>query len=325
MHIYRGPHAVAAHPRVVTVGNFDGVHLGHQAMVHTLVERARAMGLPAAVMTFEPHPRELFAPEQAPTRLTSLREKCEALAQLGVDEVIVCRFDRRLCSVPAEAFVSDILVGKLAAHHVLIGDDFRFGRQRAGDWALLQRMAGELGFGATAISSVAADGERVSSTLIRDSLQGGDLPRAAHLLGRPYSMSGTVVRGNQIGRKLGFPTANIRLQHNRPPLLGIYAVSVSGLEPSVSGTDNGLLRGAASLGYRPTIGNELKPTLEVHLLDFDADIYGRHLHVDFLHKLRDEAKFADWDALRAQIALDVDQTRAYFQAHPLFLTGREAR
>lgn len=309
MQIYRGPQSVAPQPRAVTVGNFDGVHRGHQAMLATLVDSARAAGLPAAVMTFEPHPRELFAPATAPARLASLREKCEAFAALGLDEVIVCRFTRALAGLEPEQFVRGILGQQLQTRHLLIGDDFRFGRGRAGDWALIERLAPELGFAACAMHSVTLDGERVSSTAVREALQRGDLQQAAALLGRPYSISGTVKHGDKIGRTLGFPTANIHLQHNRPPLLGIYAVQVRGLGKTA-------LAGAASIGFRPTIGAQPRASLEVHLLDFGQDIYGRHVHVDFLYKLRDEARYSSLDALRIQIQHDVDDTRAYFARLP---------
>ena len=303
MKIHRGPHAVPLSPRALTVGNFDGVHRGHQAMLRRLVDTADRLQLPAAVMTFEPHPKEAIAPEAAPARLTSLREKIEAFAALGIQEVIVCRFSRRLASLSAEAFVQQVLVEKLGARHLLIGDDFRFGRQRAGDWALIERLSAPLGYSCEAMHSVAHQGERVSSTAVRQALAQGDLAHAERLLGRPYSISGMVVHGNKIGRTLGFPTANIQLQHNRPPLLGIYAVRVKGLADSP-------LPGAASLGFRPTIDDEHRATFEVHLLDFDQDIYGRHVHVDFVAKLRDEARYPNLEALKAQIALDVDNTRA---------------
>lgn len=309
MQIYRGPQSAAPHPRAVTVGNFDGVHRGHQAMLTTLVAHAHAAGLPAAVMTFEPHPRELFSPQTAPARLASLREKCEAFAGLGIDEVIVCRFTRALAGLEPEQFVRGILGQQLQTRYLLIGDDFRFGRGRSGDWALVQRLAPELGFEAQAMHSIVLNDERVSSTAVREALQQGQLQRAAALLGRPYSISGTVKHGDKIGRTLGFPTANIHMQHNRPPLLGIFAVQVSGAGPAT-------LHGAASIGFRPTIGQQPRATLEVHLLDFEGDIYGAHVHVDFLHKLRDEAKYSSLDALRTQIQKDVDDTRAYFARLP---------
>lgn len=309
MRIYRGPQYAQPRPRALTVGNFDGVHRGHQAMLGQLVQTARQAGLPAAVMTFEPHPRELFTPDTAPARLASLREKCAAFAALGLDEVIVCRFNRALAGVEPERFVRHILGEQLQTRFLLIGDDFRFGRARAGDWALVQQLAPQLGMQAQAMHSITVDGMRVSSTAVREALQRGELQLAERLLGRPYSISGSVVHGDKIGRTLGFPTANILLQHNRPPLLGIYAVQVRGLGERA-------LPGAASIGFRPTIGSQPRATLEVHLLDFGRDIYGAHVHVDFLHKLRNEEKYADLEALRAQIARDIENTRAFFGRLP---------
>lgn len=309
MLIYRGPHAVPSHPRAVTVGNFDGVHRGHQAMLTALVDTARKASLPAAVMTFEPYPRELFTPDTAPARLASLREKCEMFKQLGVDEVIVCRFNKSLSSMAPEDFVGQILSTQLQAKHILIGDDFRFGRARGGNWALIEQLAPTFNYQAAAMHSIEWLGERVSSTAIREALQQGDLHKAGLLLGRPYSMSGAIIHGDKIGRTIGFPTANIRLQHNRPPLLGIYAVEVSGLGDKAR-------QGAASIGFRPTVGQQMKATLEVHLLDFDEDVYGCHVHVDFLHKLRNEAKYPDLDSLKTQIQQDINDTRAYFAQQP---------
>lgn len=278
-------------------------------MLTALLDEARAAGLPAAVMTFEPHPREYFAPATAPARLSSLREKCEMFEHLGVDEVIVCRFNDALAALEPEAFVRDFLGHQLQTRYLLIGDDFRFGRGRKGDWDLICRLAPELDMQVRAMHSVMEDGERISSTAVRSALQAGQLAEAARLLGRPYSISGTVVHGNKIGRTLGFPTANVQLQHNLPPLLGIYAVTVSGVADRP-------WPGAASVGFRPTIGDELAATLEVHLLDFAGDIYGAHVHVDFLHKLRDEEKYADLAALTAQIAQDIEDTRAWFARLP---------
>jgi riboflavin kinase/FMN adenylyltransferase len=292
---------------VLTIGNFDGVHLGHRAMLDRLVGRARDAGLPAAVMTFEPHPRELFAPEQAPARLTSLREKLNLLAECGVDETYICRFDRRLASLSADEFIERVIVAGLGARHLIIGDDFRFGKGRSGDFTVLQQAGAALGFGVEAMHTIDIDGERVSSSALRDALAEGDLEHAARLLGRPYCIAGRVRHGDKIGRQLGFPTANIQLKRKKLPLSGVFAVTVSGIAADP-------LPGAASLGVRPTLGDGLKPVLEVHLLDFSADIYGAHVTVNFLHKLRDEAKYDSLDALKAQIALDVTATRQYFSS-----------
>jgi riboflavin kinase/FMN adenylyltransferase len=256
-------------------------------------------------MTFEPHPREFFAPDQAPTRLTSLREKLELLAGHGLAMTFVCRFDYRFAQTPAEDFLERMLVHGLGVRHVLVGDDFRFGARRAGDFTLLKQHAAGLGYTVEAMSSVTLGGERVSSTAVREALASGDLARAHRLLGRPYSISGRVVRGDGLGRKLGFPTANIQMKHNRPPLAGIFAVELSGVgsEP---------LSGVASLGVRPTVKQGAAPVLEVYVLDFSGDLYGRHVRVDFLHKFRDEEKFADLAALTRRIASDVEDARTFF-------------
>ena len=305
MRISRTLPAVAAAPVALTIGNFDGVHLGHQAMLARLVAAARRLRVPSCVLTFEPHPREFFAPDQAPTRLTSLREKLELLAGFGVECVQVCRFNYEFAKTTAEDFIARVLHQGLAARWILVGDDFRFGARRSGDFVLLKQAAGSRGFELEAMPSVALDGVRVSSTAVRDALAAGDMTRAQRLLGRPYSISGRVVRGDGIGRKLGCPTANILMKHNRPPLAGIFAVEVHGLGA-------GARPAAASLGVRPTVARDARPCLEVHLLDFDGDVYGRHLTVEFLHKFRDEEKYADVETLKRQIAVDISNTRAYF-------------
>jgi riboflavin kinase/FMN adenylyltransferase len=292
-------------PHAVTIGNFDGLHLGHQAMLTRLQDVARARGLPSCVLSFEPHPREFFTPEQAPARLSSLREKAECLRQRGIDRLHVFRFDRAFSALSAESFIEQVLGHTLQARYVLVGDDFRYGAKRAGDFALLQRSGQALGFDAEFLPTVEVTGERASSTAVRSALAAGELAHAARLLGRPYSISGHVVHGDKLGRDIGFPTANIQLKHNRPPLMGIFAVEVSGLSGSP-------LPGVASLGKRPTVKNpDAAPVLEVHLFDFNADIYGRRVHVDFLHKLRDEEKYPDLDSLVAQIGRDVDNAKHY--------------
>jgi len=305
MLVFRKIPAQASTPTVLTIGNFDGLHLGHRAMLARLATKACDMSLPAAVLTFEPHPRELFTPEQAPARLTSLREKLALLEACSVDRTYVCRFNRQLAALPATEFIDTLLVRGLGVRHVIIGDDFRFGRGRAGDFAMLERAGEENGFTCEAMHTVEVDGERVSSSAVRDVLAAGDLEHAARLLGRPYVIAGHVVHGNKVGRQLGFPTANIQLKRKRLPLTGIFAVTVSGL-------DKRHIPGAASLGVRPTLGQGLQPVLEVYLFDFDRDIYGAHVTVHFLHKLRDEAKFESLDALKAQIARDVANTKEYF-------------
>jgi riboflavin kinase / FMN adenylyltransferase len=307
MRVFRTLPAAASSPVALTIGNFDGVHLGHQAMLARLVDAARQLGVPPCVMTFEPHPREFFAPDKAPTRLTSLREKLELLARFGVERAYVRRFNFEFAKTAAEDFIGRILHRGLAARWILVGDDFRFGARRAGDLVMLKQAASGCGFEVHAMTSVMADGMRVSSTAVREALAAGDMPRAQRLLGRPYSISGRVVRGDGIGRKLGFPTANVLMKHNRPALSGIFAVEVHGLGERP-------LPGAASLGVRPTVTNSPQPCLEVNLLDFARDIYGAHLQVDFLHKLRDEEKYADVETLKRAIANDVQNTRAYFAA-----------
>ncbi len=294
-------------PHAVTIGNFDGLHLGHQAMLARLQDVARARGLPSCVLSFEPHPREFFTPEQAPARLSSLREKAEYLRQTGIDRMHVFRFDRAFSSLSAEAFIEQVLGRTLQARYVLVGDDFRYGAKRAGDFALLEQTGRSLGFEAEFLPTVAVAGERSSSTAVRHALAGGDLEHAARLLGRPYSISGRVVHGDKLGRDIGFPTANIQLKHNRPPLMGIFAVEVCGL-------DGKMLPGVASLGKRPTVKSpDAVPVLEVHLFDFSTEIYGRRVRVDFLHKLRDEEKYPDLDSLVAQIHRDVDNAKHFLE------------
>ncbi|MDI6749758.1 MAG: bifunctional riboflavin kinase/FAD synthetase [Rhodocyclaceae bacterium] len=307
MQFFRTIPAQAASSRVLAIGNFDGVHLGHRALLERLTTTARGLGLSAAVMTFEPHPRELFAPEQAPARLTSLREKLGLLDACGIDEVHLLHFNRKLASLTAEEFVERILVRGLGVRHLIIGDDFRFGKGRAGDFAMLQMAGKRLGFSVEAMHTIDLDGERVSSSAVREALAAGDLEHAARLLGRPYCISGRVVHGDKIGRRIGWPTANIQLKRKRVALTGVFAATVSGL-------DKRHLPGAASLGVRPTLGLGLRPVLEVHLFDFDQEIYGAHVTVHFLHKLREEMKFDSFDALAAQIACDVTVAQKYFSA-----------
>lgn len=299
--------AAALGPVALTIGNFDGVHKGHQAMIARLAAAARDRGLAATVLTFEPHPRELFAPQSAPTRLTSLREKLELLAAHGVDRVHVQRFSQAFAALAPAAFVERALVGRLRARWVLVGDDFRFGAKRAGDFAFLAEAAARHGFALEAMPTVAIGAVRVSSSAVRDALARGELDRAQSLLGRPYSISGRVVHGDKLGRALGFATANVQLKHNRPPLGGIFAVRVHGIGAAPRD-------GVASLGVRPTVRAGGKAVLEVHLFDFTGDLYGAHLRVEFLAKLRDEAKYPDLDTLKAQIARDCAQARDVLKA-----------
>jgi riboflavin kinase/FMN adenylyltransferase len=311
MQILRHLPARAAVPTALTVGNFDGVHLGHRAMLDRLAAVSRERKLASCVMTFEPHPREFFAPERAPTRLTSLREKLELLADLAVERVHVQRFDDDFARISAEEFIRAVLVDALQVRWILVGDDFRFGARRQGDFELLRRAGRTSGFEVVRMDSVMVDGVRVSSTVVRELLAGGDLEGAARLLGRPYSISGRVVQGRRLGSQLGFPTANLPLKHNRPALWGIFVVEVIGLAEQP-------LPAVASLGVRPTVVEAGAPLLEVHLLDFAGDLYGAHLQVRFLKKLRDEEKYDDMDALKRQIARDVEAARGFF-------AGRERR
>jgi len=307
MQILRGLYSPDTQPIAVTIGNFDGVHLGHRALLDELREVGRQRGLKTAVVIFEPHPREFFTPQQAPVRLTSLREKLEQFREVGVDRVHVCRFNAHFAKMSAQDFMH-ALSEKMHSQFVLIGDDFRFGSGRVGDFALMQKVGLQRGFEVRAMHSVLHDGVRVSSTAIRGALASGKVRLARGYLGRPYSISGRVVHGDATGRKLGFPTANLQLKHNQPPLKGIYVVEVhsDGL---------GVLQGVASLGVRPTVKQDAKPVLEVHLFEFDRQIYSKHLRVEFLKKLRDEAKYPNLEALTQQIALDVENAKQWFREH----------
>ena len=290
------------HGSVVCIGAFDGLHLGHQALVRRTVMRARELGKPSVAVTFEPLPREFFARGNPPPRLLLPRAKVEQLFVLGIDQVGLLRFDARLSSQSAEEFARVVLHDRLAAREVWIGPEFRFGKGRAGDIALLRQVGCGLGFHADEIAPVELDGERVSSTRIRAALQAGDFAHAAQLLGRPYSIGGHVVRGGQLGRTLGFPTANLRFGGKTPALSGIYATWVHGVGsvPRAS---------VSSLGTRPTVAG-VEPLLEAHLFDFAGDLYGRRIEVEFVAKLRDELKFPDLDSLAEQMRLDAQQARA---------------
>lgn len=305
MRVHRGYSFPVSGPTVLAIGNFDGVHRGHAALVERLVRIAAVLGLPPTVLTFEPHPREFFAPASAPARLTTLREKLELLAEAGAEQAMVCHFNADFASLSADEFVERVLVRGLQVRHLIIGDDFRFGRGRVGDFAFLQAAGARHGFAVEAMDSVLVGGERVSSSGVRDALAAGDMERAARLLGRPYVIDGRVVHGDKIGRQLGFNTANIRIKHNPLPMTGVFAVEVGGVGERP-------WPGVANLGIRPTLGGT-RPLLEVHLFDFDRDIYGAHLAVRFVHKLRDEQRFPNFDALKAQIAADAAAARAYFK------------
>lgn len=292
---------------VVTIGNFDGVHLGHQQVINTLADEGKRLGLPIAVLLFEPQPREFFFPETAPTRLTRLREKLTQLARLPVDLAVLLRFNQSVADLPAELFVRRILVDRLNVKFLVVGDDFRFGRHRAGDFAHLVEAGEKYGFRVRDTESVRVGNRRVSSTLIRDALAGDRLDVAEQMLGRPYSMCGRVIPGEQRGRRLGFPTANIAVARKTSPISGVFAVTMQGF---------GELHrpGVANIGFRPTVQGSRHLLLEVHLFDFDQDLYGRRLEVCFHQKLRDERKFSGLSELRAQIERDAEAARAYLSS-----------
>lgn len=306
MELIRGLYNLHPHQHgcVLTIGAFDGIHVGHQEMIRVLRDCGRQHGLPAALLSFEPTPREFFAQfsgKGTPARLTRFREKFEALQAFGVDRFVCMRFDQRVRCLSREQFVDEVLVKALGVRHIVVGHDFRFGKDNQGDVACLRALGANGGFEVTEVPPFVVDGERVSSSLIRTALGTGDLPRAAKLLGRPYRMTGKVLHGEKLGRKLGFPTANLRLHRRTTPLTGVFAVRVTG---------GGLLNapGVASLGTRPAVnGKEL--LLEAHVFDFDGDLYRRQLHVDFIAYLREERWFADLDALIAQMHGDAAQAR----------------
>jgi riboflavin kinase/FMN adenylyltransferase len=282
-----------------TIGNFDGVHRGHRALIDRVSAKAREAKLTSCVLTFEPHPREFFAPDAAPARITRLRDKLELLAQAGVEHVHVARFDARFAAMPAGRFIDEVLVRGLGVQWLLVGRDFRFGARRAGDFATLKNR----GFALEAMPDVELEGVRVSSSAVRAALTAGELAEAERLLGHPYTISGRVAHGAKLGRGLGFPTANIVLRR-APPLAGIFVVEVDQYGP-----------GVASIGRRPTVNPVAIPLLEVHLFDHEADLYGEHLRVRFLKKLRDEEKYDGLPALQAAIARDARQAREFFLSH----------
>ncbi len=288
----------------LTIGNFDGVHLGHQMMIKQVVTQARARHLNSVVMTFEPHPKDFFAPQFSQPRLTSLREKIELIEAANVDHVVILRFNHDLAKTTAEEFVNRILKQQLHTRYLLVGDDFRFGAKRQGDFAYLLSRATEAGFTCESMDSHKVGQERVSSSAIRETLQQGQLDMARQLLGRPFYISGRVAFGKQLGRTIGYPTANIPLGRRIPPLQGIFAVTVEGLH-------NEPIKGVASLGTRPSVESNHEPWLEVHLFDFNDNIYGRRIHVNFYHKIRDEAEFTTLDELIKQIDLDALEAKAY--------------
>ena len=318
MHVFRGfHHPGLADACALTIGNFDGVHRGHQAMLALLTSEARHRGLASCVMTFEPHPRDWFSrvagkPEAAPARIATLRDKLEELERCGIDQAVVLRFDAAFAAQAPQAFIDDVLLAGLGARYVLVGDDFRFGARRAGDYAMLDAAGQRQGFDVARMMSYEVHGLRVSSSAVREALAAGDMDRATALLGRPYSISGHVVHGRKLGRELGFRTLNLRFPHPKPAAMGIFVVRVHGLlgEP---------LPGVASLGVRPTVEDAGRVLLETHCLDWPAALgpeagYGRVLRVELLHKLHDERRYDSLDALRAGIGQDEADARAWFAA-----------
>ena len=305
MRVFRGHSRPVPAPVALAVGNFDGVHLGHAELLRRLADAASRRALVPTVLSFEPHPREFFAPDAAPARLSTLREKLELLSEAGVEQTMICPFNAAFAALSADEFIEQVLVGALRVGHLIVGDDFRFGRGRTGDFALLQADGQRHGFTVEAMGSVTVDGERVSSSGVRRALAAGDMERAARLLGRPYVIDGQVTHGQKLGRQIGFATANLRIKHNPLPMTGVFAVEVGGLGETP-------LPGVANLGIRPTVGGT-RPLLEAHLFDFARDIYGAHISVRFVHKLRDEQRFPNFDALKAQIAADAAAARAFFK------------
>ena len=321
MQVFRGlPRSptLAAQGCALTIGNFDGVHRGHQAMLALLTNEARHRGVPSCVLTFEPHPRDWFArksgkPELAPARIATLRDKLGELERCGIDRVVVARFDDRFSSQAPDAFIHDVLVRGLGASYVLVGDDFRFGARRAGTYAMLDEAGTQAGFDVARMMSYEVHGLRVSSSAVREALAEGRMLDAAALLGRPYTISGHAIHGRKLGRELGFRTLNLRFAHPRPAAMGIFVVRVHGLGESP-------VPGVASLGVRPTVEDAGRVLLEVHCLHWpralgDEGGYGRVLRVELLHKLHDERHYESLDALRAGIARDTDHARAWWRAH----------
>jgi riboflavin kinase/FMN adenylyltransferase len=311
MQLVRGLHNLRPQHRgcVATIGNFDGVHRGHQAILARLRERAVELGLPSCVVIFEPQPREFFTPDAAPARLARLRDKLDLLAGEGVDLVLCLAFNQRFSKLSASEFVGTVLIHGLGVRHLEVGDDFRFGCDRIGDFDFLQKVGAEKGFTVEAAQTVEIDGVRVSSTKVRDALAAADFALAAHLLGRPFEICGRVLHGQKLARQLGTPTANVQLKRRRVPLTGVYLVSAQ--------IDGKVWPGVANIGVRPSVAGDGRPHLEIHLLDFTGDIYGRRLTVVFHQKLRDEQRFASLEALKTAIDADVAAARAHWHDQPL--------
>jgi riboflavin kinase/FMN adenylyltransferase len=319
MQVFRGlRHPGIAPACALTIGNFDGVHRGHQAMLALLINEARHRGVPSCVLSFEPQPRDFFArlagqPELAPRRVATLRDKLSELERCGIDQTVIMRFDAAFAGQSPQAFIDDVLLRGLQARYVLVGDDFRFGARRAGDYAMLDAAGAAGGFDVARMMSYEVHGLRVSSSAVRQALGAGDMAQAAALLGRPYSISGHVQHGRKLGRELGTPTLNLRFGHPRPAAQGVFAVRVHGLA-------DGPLPGVASLGVRPTVEDSGRQLLEVFCLQWPEALgrdggYGRCIKVDLLHKFHDERKYPSMQALREGIAQDIADARAWFGAH----------
>ncbi len=305
MELIRGRHNIQAkhHGCVLTIGNFDGVHLGHQQVLQQVSEHAKRLGLPSTAMTFEPQPLELFAKDKAPARLTRLRDKYVQLSKLGIERLLCINFNAHFANLTADHFIRDLLVKRLGVKFLVVGDDFCFGKGREGNFAMLEQAGNQYGFEVVSTHSFCLEQHRVSSTAIRDALAGDRLEEAAKMLGRHYSISGRVSHGRKLGRTIGFPTANIPLKRRVSPVSGVYVVQVLGLGDTPLG-------GVANIGNRPTV-NGVRQQLEVHLFDVHANLYGKQLEIELLHKLRNEEKFASFEALKQQIELDAEAARAW--------------
>ena len=314
MKVFRGiPNAAARQPCALAIGNFDGVHRGHQALLAQVRAAASRLGLRAAVMTFEPHPREFFArragdPARAPARIANLRDKLQSLADAGIDRVIVEHFNAAFAALTPQQFIERILVQGLHARWLMVGDDFCFGAGRAGNVNTLIEAGRHYGFTVETLAPVQSDGHRISSSAVRAALAAGEFEQVRQLLGHPYAISGHVIHGQKLGRDIGFPTLNLLIRQQHPALSGIFVVHVHGLGAAP-------LAGVASLGQRPTVDDSGRILLETHVFDFSGDCYGKLIRVEFLHKLRDEEKYADLPALRAAIQHDAEQARAWLQQH----------
>ena len=324
MEIIRGLHNLTRQKEgcIATIGNFDGVHCGHQHILAQMTEKARACQLPSVVITFEPQPQEFFVPQRSPARLTRFRDKAEVIADCGIDKLLVIHFNDSFSQLSADDFVQQILVDKLGVKYLQVGDDFQFGKGRSGNFESLVASGKQFGFAVDKTPTYEMFGERVSSTRIRQALESGDLEKTRALLKRPYWMSGHIQHGDKRGRTIGYPTANVPLHRETPAVFGVFAVRLWGRDLGVCknvldvNTDKHHkgrqgINGIANIGFRPTVGGR-KGLLEVHLFDFEGDLYGKLVHVDFLHKIREETKFDSFEMLKQQILKDVVEAKSYF-------------